>query len=88
MISYSFTFFSHLWLVLHPRHKLRYFKNAEWQEEWIETAEEIVRTEFDLSYGSWDTSWSTTRETRLDTKAKVRVLSIVILYKVSPFTVD
>ena len=26
-------FFSYLWLVLHPHHKLRYFKNAGWQDE-------------------------------------------------------
>ena len=30
-------FFSYLLLVLHPRHKLQYFKNAGWQDEWIET---------------------------------------------------
>jgi hypothetical protein len=60
-------FFSNLLLVLHPRHKLQYFKNAGWQDEWIERAEEIVRTEFDLSYGSMDT---TSGETRLP-KSKV-----------------
>jgi hypothetical protein len=55
-------FFSYLRLVLHPRHKLRYFKNAGWQDDWIEQAEDIVRTEFNLSYGSLDTSWATSRE--------------------------
>jgi hypothetical protein len=49
-------------LVLHPRHKLQYFKHAGWQDDWIERAEEIVRTQFDLSYGSLDTSWATTRQ--------------------------
>ena len=34
-------------LVLHFCHKLQYFKNAGWEEEWIEAAEEIVRDEFD-----------------------------------------
>ena len=70
--SYGFNAVSHLLLVLHPRHKLRYFTNAGWQDDWIEQAEEIVRTEFDLSYGSPDTSWATSRETRLS-KAEVRV---------------
>jgi len=34
-------------LVLHPRHKLQYFKTAGWEEDWIEAAEQIVRDEFD-----------------------------------------
>ena len=52
-------FFPYLLLVLHPHHKLQYFKNAGWQDEWIKRAEEIVHTVFDLSYGSMDTSCST-----------------------------
>jgi hypothetical protein len=58
-------FFSYLPLVLHPRHKLQYFKNAGWQDECIERAEEIVCTVIDLSYGSMDTSWATLRETQV-----------------------
>jgi len=57
-------FFPYLLLVLHPHHKLQYFKNAGWQDEWIERAEEIVCTVFDLSYGSMDTSWATSGETQ------------------------
>ena len=34
-------------LVLHPRHKLHYFKTAGWEDDWIETARGIVREEFD-----------------------------------------
>jgi hypothetical protein len=56
-------------LVLHPRHKLHYFKNEGWQDNWIERAEEIIRTQFDLSYGSLDTSWAS-RQTQAG-KAKV-----------------
>ena len=70
--SYGFNAVSHLLLVLHPRHKLRYFKNAGWQDDWIKWVEEIVCTEFDLSYGSLDTSCATSRETRLS-NPKVRV---------------
>lgn len=44
-------------LVLHPRHKLMYFRDAGWEEEWVERAEDIVRTVFDLSYGSSETIW-------------------------------
>jgi hypothetical protein len=36
--------------VLHPRHKLSYFKQAGWPTEWINTAEDIVCAEFKWSY--------------------------------------
>ncbi|KIM51312.1 hypothetical protein SCLCIDRAFT_94885, partial [Scleroderma citrinum Foug A] len=29
-------------MVLHPRHKLSYFKTACWPDEWINTAEDLV----------------------------------------------
>ena len=75
-------FFSYLLLVLHPRHKLQYFKNAGWQDEWIERAEEIVCMVFDLLYGSIDTSWATSGETQ----SKVCV-SKFILYNALLFTI-
>ena len=34
------------YLVLHPEHKLEYFKEAGWSQEWIDTAVEIVRDEW------------------------------------------
>lgn len=37
-------------MVLHPQYKLQYFKDAKWEPEWIDTAEELVRTQFDLAY--------------------------------------
>ncbi|KAG1895975.1 uncharacterized protein F5891DRAFT_959346 [Suillus fuscotomentosus] len=37
-------------MVLHPRHKLSYFKNAGWEDEWVDTAEALVRDEFERSY--------------------------------------
>ena len=40
--------------VLHPRHKLQYFEKAGWEESWIKTSREIVRTEFDLTYAFMD----------------------------------
>ena len=36
--------------VLHPRHKLAYFKTAQWEEEWIETAASLVHEEFERPY--------------------------------------
>ena len=37
-------------IVLHPRHKLSYFKTTRWEDEWITTAEQLVRDEFTNSY--------------------------------------
>ena len=37
-------------IVLHPRHKLSYFKTARWEDEWMATAEWLVRDEFASSY--------------------------------------
>lgn len=41
-------------LVLHPRHKLEYFKKHNWEATWIDTARQIVRDEFDRSYATMD----------------------------------
>jgi hypothetical protein len=40
--------------VLHPSHKLSYFKTASWDDEWITAAEEIVREEFERAYEAID----------------------------------
>lgn len=36
--------------MLHPRHKLHYFKEAGWDAEWIKTAEGMLRTKYMRSY--------------------------------------
>ncbi|KAF8154637.1 hypothetical protein B0H34DRAFT_660659, partial [Crassisporium funariophilum] len=41
-------------MVLHPRHKLHYFKTAGWEDDWIKTARTIVREEFDRTYAFMD----------------------------------
>jgi hypothetical protein len=49
----NFTWFAmltRLSTVLHPRHKLQYFRHAEWPQEWIDTARDIVRSVFERSY--------------------------------------
>ncbi len=33
-------------IVLHPQHKLQYFHDANWDDEWITTATEIIHDEF------------------------------------------
>ncbi|GBE88184.1 putative AC9 transposase [Sparassis crispa] len=37
-------------MVLHPTHKLDYFKHAGWEQQWIDMAEELVRDEFKYTY--------------------------------------
>jgi hypothetical protein len=36
--------------VLHPRHKLEYFRKADWTEDWIEAAKKIIRDEYEHTY--------------------------------------
>ena len=42
-------------LVLHPKHKLRYFEKQGWKKTWITTAEEIVQEEFRKNYAAYTT---------------------------------
>lgn len=43
-------------MVLHPHHKLEYFKSSDWKQEWIEMAEKLVHEEFTCSYLADDNS--------------------------------
>ena len=38
--------------MLYSSHKLEYFKPANWENEWVTTAEGIVRTEFERAYAN------------------------------------
>lgn len=62
MGMYPFIYCIGMWftitLVLHPRHKLQYFRNAGWEDEWITRAKSIVREEFSRSYASLDADWA------------------------------
>ncbi len=42
--------FNIIFVVLHPSHKLAYFAQAGWDDEWRATAETIVRAEFERAY--------------------------------------
>jgi hypothetical protein len=48
-IYFNFDFIPPL-AVLHPSHKLAYFAQAGWPDEWCATAEEIVQGEFERAY--------------------------------------
>src|SRR3981189_2473656 len=41
---------SNTFVVLHPRHKLEYFRTAGWPNDWITAAEALIRDEFKHSY--------------------------------------
>ncbi|KIK14243.1 hypothetical protein PISMIDRAFT_35759, partial [Pisolithus microcarpus 441] len=50
---YSLTDMSDLYrivMVLHPRHKLEYFRQAKWEADWIKMVGELVRRNYDSSY--------------------------------------
>ncbi|KAG6905926.1 hypothetical protein DXG01_016909 [Tephrocybe rancida] len=40
-------------MILHPRHKVTYFKNAGWQINWINSAHELVQDEFSRTYADF-----------------------------------
>jgi hypothetical protein len=40
--------------VLHPGLKLEYFRQHEWDDEWIDTAENLVREEYLINYQKKD----------------------------------
>ncbi|RXW14793.1 hypothetical protein EST38_g11056 [Candolleomyces aberdarensis] len=40
-------------IVLHPSYKLRYFKKAGWDKDWMKTAEDIIRNEFKRVYADF-----------------------------------
>jgi len=40
-------------LVLHPRYKLRYFEKQEFDKEWINAAEKIVKDKFKRRYSDY-----------------------------------
>jgi hypothetical protein len=48
MVANNLSYF----LVLHPRHKLQYFKDANWTPEWINAAHEIVKDEYERKYAA------------------------------------
>jgi len=52
IIHKIYDFIISLCLVLHPQHKLEYFRQAGWTLEWIDTAELLVWDEYECSYMS------------------------------------
>ena len=69
--------------MLHPRHKLSYFKSAGWTPEWIETAEELVRTVFQGSYASHSVVDDTRDAREAQETDKVRVGTVLCILTVN-----
>ncbi|KJA19986.1 hypothetical protein HYPSUDRAFT_142979 [Hypholoma sublateritium FD-334 SS-4] len=51
-------------MILHPKYKLNYFKSAKWEQVWVDTAEELIRTEYRDKYEEDEVSGSDTAEVR------------------------
>ena len=58
-------------VVLHPRHKLNYFENANWDIEWVQTTRQMVWDEYDRSYKKSPATDSTILKTTLVQKRYV-----------------
>ena len=39
-----------IFVVLHPKYKLDYFRRLNWKPEWIMTAEELIREQWVANY--------------------------------------
>ncbi|KIK15264.1 hypothetical protein PISMIDRAFT_115423 [Pisolithus microcarpus 441] len=44
----------HIAMVLHPHHKLEYFRQVKWEADWIKMAGELVHCNYDSLYVSCD----------------------------------
>jgi hypothetical protein len=74
-------------MVLHPTHKLVYFKKAGWEKAWIKTAEELVREEFKDHYAGPDNS---DEDAPVDSDAMVpskKVHSSLLSFAPNPLTI-
>jgi hypothetical protein len=71
-----------MFLVLHPCHKLKYFKTVSWEDGWVDAAEQIVRDEFEHKYtnGSHDDDNHTTMLLPKKNQGCVRQYILLILY--------
>ena len=58
--------------MLHPRHKLSYFKSQNWEPEWIQTAEDLVREQYARNYARDVESDGEPDEVNVATKVRIR----------------
>ena len=60
-------------IVLHPRYKLQYFKDAGWPRTWIQNARLMLLHEYDLRYKSQTTVAEDPEDTVSDAIPEVKV---------------
>ena len=73
--------YNYIYLVLHPKHKLKYFEKQNWDEDWIKTAEDIVREEFRRNYEEYIPP--KLAKASQPSKKKVSIHIVIILFFVS-----
>ena len=66
-------------IVLHPCHKLEYFKLAGWKPPWIATARKLVNDRYDKSYAAYHTSEDSDGQADID-------MEVCYFYSVSKTT--
>ena len=69
----------YIYLVLHPKHKLKYFEKQDWDKNWIKTAEDIVWEEFKRHYEEY-IPHKQPAKTSQSSKKKVSKYIIFILF--------
>lgn len=75
---------SNFFLVLHPKHKLKYFEKQGWDDTWITTAKEIVKEEFKKNYAAYAIR-KEKKVSNLSTKACFEFNQSIKSLKRSPF---
>ena len=68
-----------VFLVLHPSHKLEYFRTAKWEDDWVKAVEDIVRAEFERTYMDMDSDDSEVQHVR-------RIVAFFCSFKLSTFS--
>ncbi|TFK60875.1 hypothetical protein BDN72DRAFT_494535 [Pluteus cervinus] len=63
-------------MVLHPRHKLNYFREHGWDDDWIKEAGRLFREDYAVNYAGEDEDGdegSTESEVEVEGNGKLRI---------------
>jgi hypothetical protein len=72
-----------IYLVLHPKYKLKYFEKLKWEDDWVKTVDEIVREEFKRNYEEYRLRDPKTSQS-LGGKVSIIFITIVSLFQGFP----
>ncbi|KAG2070278.1 hypothetical protein BDR04DRAFT_1019269, partial [Suillus decipiens] len=71
----------HISMVLHPQHKLDYFKVTQQEDDWIKSTEQLVHKEFEYSYLSIsDDSDTGCKDDVFKSDDDVQMVSFILFY--------